>query len=265
MPVIGARSSQSDPNMLQSVVPYVQETYSYAGRTQVNPATAKTGNYRAFLCWGQSQGTNVSTTPHTVTNPTKHFNVSLQNGGIYQAADPLLSVAGTGGSIWATLGDSLITAGNYDNVIWLPVNVGSTAIVEWRNNGVCVHRIRAAVSRLFALGIPASNITILAMIGESDANAGTSQATMQAGFTEVRSIFDNVGLTSAMYVPLESWFSGASNSTIRAAQAAVVNGTTIKSGPDFDTLNNTNRGGGTDFNDTGVAAAAGLWKTALGF
>jgi hypothetical protein len=265
--VIGQRNASSapDPNaMPPHHGVYEVESYNYTGRTRVHPDTAKTGNYHAFITWGQSQGTNVGTTPHTVVNTTTLFNVSLQNGAIYQAQDPLLSIPGTGGSIWAKLGDALITNAVYDRVILLPLNIGSTGIADWRNNGVVNYRIRAGVSRLFALGIPVNRITILAMIGESDAAAGTSQATMQAGYTEVRSIFDGFGLTSPMWVPKETWVLGASNATIRAAQTAVANGTTIKAGPDFDTLDNTNRSGGqTDFNDPGVAAAAVLWRTAL--
>lgn len=249
--------------------PYQMETYNYVGRTRVHPDDAKAGNYRCFLTWGQSQGTNVGATPGTVANPTLHFNISLQDGAIYRAADPLLSIPNPGGSIWLKLGDSLITAGNYDRVIWLPLNIGSTPIAAWRAGGVCHYRLHAACSRLAALGIPASRITILTMNGESDAAAGTTQAVMEAGYQEIRGVFDAYGLsTSPMYVPKESMVMGVTNSTIRAAQANVVNETTIKAGPDFDTLDAaTYRGGptGTDFSDVGVAAAAPLWKTALGF
>jgi hypothetical protein len=265
---IGNPASAADPNALKTNHGiYEIESYSYTSRTQIHPDTAKTGNYIAFLTWGQSNGTNVSATPGTVTNPTLHFNVSLQNGGIYRAIDPLLSVPGAGGSVWLKLGDSLITAGNYDRVIWMPLNIGSTPIAEWRAGGVVNYRLRAGVSRLLALGIPSNKIIILSMIGESDNLANTAQATMEAGYQEIRTAFDAYGLSSSpMYVPLETWATGTTDATVRAAQTAVVNGTTIKAGPDFDTLDATNRtGGNTDFNDTGKDAAAALWKTALGF
>lgn len=247
---------------------YQIESYNYTGRTQVHPDTAKTGNYQAFICWGQSQGTNLGATPHTVTNPTLHFNISLQNGGIYQAADPLLSIPNAGGSIWAQLGDALIDNADYDRVIWLPTNIGSTRIADWRNNGIVNYRIRAACSRILALGIPSNRIQILSMIGESDNIDNTSQATMEAGYQEIRSLFDTFGLSSSpMWVPQETWVEGATDTNVRAAQAAVVNGTTIKAGPDFDTLDGSYRGtsgaAGTDFDDDGVAEAAVMWRTVL--
>jgi hypothetical protein len=176
-------ASATDPHALPTThAPYEIESYDYSSRTREHPDTAKTGNYRCFITWGQSQGTNLGSTPGTVTNPTLHFNISLQNGAIYRAIDPLLSIPHQGGSIWLKLGDSLITAGNYDRVIWLPLNIGATGIAQWISGGVVNYRIRAACSRLQALGIPSNKTTILSMIGETDNGLNTAQATMEAAY-----------------------------------------------------------------------------------
>jgi hypothetical protein len=259
-------ASAADPNaMPRNHGVYEVESYNYAGRSRVHPDEAKSGNFRCFITWGQSQGTNVAPTPGAVLHPNQHFNISLDNGAIYRAADPLLSAPGNGGSIWLKLGDAMIAAGYVERPIWLPLNIGSTPIGAWTPGGVCAYRIRAACSRVRALGIPPERTTILSMTGESDALFGTPQAVVQMGYSQIRAAFDAYGFSaSPMHVPQESWINGAPNTDVRNAQLAIVNGTTIKGGPDFDTLDNSYRGSGTDFNAAGVAAAAALWSTYFG-
>ena len=56
---------------------------------------------------------------------------------------------------------------------------------------------------------------------------------------------------------------GTIDSTIRAAQAAVVNGTDVLAGPDLDTITTGERQDGTHFDTYGADSASTLWKNAL--
>lgn len=263
--MIGA-SSKPDPTLLLGNSPYEQETYGYSGRTgPVYMPDVLSQSTEVLLCWGQSQGSNVASTAHTVANAGHVFNVSLDNGAVYRAADPLLSCAKSGACVYTILGDTRVTNGHCTNSLLLPLNIGSSPLSAWQAGGVLAHRIGAACTRLLNLGVTPAQTKILSMIGESDHQLGTAQADIEAGYQSVRALFDYYGFSaSAMWVPLESWYSGTSSATVRAAQAAVVDGSTILQGPDFDTMDNTYRDAGqTDFIDTGITQAAALWESSL--
>jgi hypothetical protein len=72
------------------------------------------------------------------------------------------------------------------------------------------------------------------------------------------------GFNGRVFVAQETWNAGVTNANVRAAQAAVVNNTTVFSGGDLDTLNATNRlADNIHFNDTGAGAAATLVYNAM--
>lgn len=258
-------ASADDPTALRSHAPdYATETYSYSGKTRVHPSAVSSANTKVVLLLGQSQGCNLGSS-HTIVNSNTLYNLSLENGAIYAAADPLLSTTGTGGCVLTRLYDGLVTSGYCSKALLLSINIGSTGLAEWLPGGIVHYRMAAAAKRLLNVGLPPTEI--LWMQGETDNIRNTSKATYIAGIQTIRSHLDSLGLTAPMWIAKETWVEGAVDANVQDAQTEVVNGTTIKAGPNFDTMDGSYRGtsgaAGTDFDDDGVTEAAVRWAAIL--
>lgn len=229
-------------------------------RTLVNPNSISRTSLGVVVTVGQSQQDNIAEVPYTPTNASHMFNLSLQNGGVYLAADPLLGACGVGGNIQTRLCDKLITASKYANTISCCATVGGTRVDQWvsgNNPGPCYSRIPAMGARLAALGLAAT--VVLIRIGESDALAGTSQAAMTAGLQDIIASLNAAGMTCKKLMGLGTWINSglpAGSAAVRAAQAAVVDNVNVFQGFDGDTLNDTFRTGGVDFKANGIEAVA---------
>ena len=57
-------------------------------------------------------------------------------GRFGRAKDPLPGANGEGGSPWTRLGDKLIAAKRYDQVIFVPASIGATEIALWAPGGL---------------------------------------------------------------------------------------------------------------------------------
>lgn len=233
---------------------------NYTTRTLVNPNSISRTNLGVIVTVGQSQQDNVAESLYVPSNVSNMYSLCVQNGGVYQALDPLLGACGTGGNIQMRLGSKLITASKYANTIACPITVGGTTIAQWASGnspGVCYSRIPAMGARLAALGLAAT--VVLIRIGETDAGAGTSQAAMTAGLADMIASLNAAGMTCKKLVGLGTWIGGglpAGSAAVRAAQAAVVDNVNVFQGFDGDTLDDTYRQGGVDFKATGIEAVA---------
>jgi hypothetical protein len=124
--------------------------------------------------------------------------------------------------------------------------------------------MRRLASRNITPATPGATFAYLWMQGESDNLAGTTQAAYAAGLTTVLANAVAAGFSGRMFVCRESWINGTVAAAMQAAQVAFVNGSTVFSGGDLDSLNAGSRqGDNTHFNDAGMASAATLIYNAM--
>ncbi len=259
---MAATGSPSDP---MAPLPIVQ-AYGYretVGRTLRSPEIIPGETTFTAVVAGQSNCGNYGNfTSVSLTNGAKIDNLNFFDGGLYSPAYPAIGCEAPGGNWVWQFADKLITGGVCQRVILAPVAVGGTFINAWANDENLFGRITIALRRLAAVGRPAD--AILWQQGETDGEAGTSQATWQARFGTMKGRVVAAGFDPAWFVARSTLINGVTYSAIRAAQAAVVDGVKVFAGPDTDTLTGgTNRHDNTHFTATGADAAATLWKNAV--
>lgn len=234
-------------------------------RTPVIAAGESTG---VFVIAGQSTCANSLDGSYTPTNGSKIDNFNIYDGGTYVAADPQLGctidTVGGVGNLFFRMADKLITTSVFARVIIVPIGVGGSQISEWAPGGAHNKRLIISAQRLAAVGLPIT--AFLWMQGETDAALGTVQATYQTALGNVIGTPRALGYNAPWLVGQCTYNSGNTSSAVRAAQAAVVNGTTIYAGADTDTLTGTSvnrQADNTHFKVAGGDAAAALWRTAV--
>lgn len=226
---------------------------------------------------GQSNVTNVAPSVYTPSNPSKIDCLNVYDGGIYEAKDPLLGcdlnpTLGPGNPA-LRLADKLITANKFDRVVLVPLAIDASDLAFWLGD-YANNRIPTAIGRLAAKGFTTqTNVTIAVLWGhgESDNLAGTTQANYVAGLTSIIASSRTAGFTGPWFVPRQTYISGGTSATIRAAQAAIISsGAGIYAGPDADTLIGTACSGVacrqadlTHWSDAGSDSYAAAWQTAL--
>lgn len=223
-----------------------------------------TQNNGVLVTFGDSLGVNVVTSAFTPVNANV-LNFCIQNGGTYSAVDPVLgcsnanSPLGTG-NMFTRLADSVQGTGKFTKTLLVPACVGASLISHWSVDQFL--RIKATFARLAAAGVTAK--AVLIQLGSNDTTNGTLQAAYTAAQTlmiaQIRLYY-----AGPIFIATESWINGGVSAGIVAAQAAAVNhGSLIWAGANGDSLNATNRqADNTHWNDTGAAAMAALWLTAL--
>lgn len=225
-----------------------------------------------FLVAGQSLSANVTPTLYTPTNTASIDQLNLYDGQLYSIGGPLLgSTYNTSlvpplgpGNIAARIADTLITNGKFNRVIIVPTSIGSTLASQWGDvGGIYANRLPVAMKRLAALGITPgmTGVTFFCLfdLGEQDLGNGTSQSAMTASLNSFISTLQATGFNGRIFIPLESGASQTSNA-VRSAEAAVVNGTTVFSGGDFDSV--TGRSDGVHWSDVGAAAVTTVFINA---
>jgi hypothetical protein len=249
--------------------------YNDTGGKTVRNLTINTGVKNLILIMvGQSNRQAIAPTAYTLVNASSVDNFSLYDSAVYAYADPPIgSSASTGGGagpghLGGRVADKFITAGTFSRVIVVPLAIGGSSAADWATGGLS-NRICVAMRRLqarFGSALSDPNVTMAIEwgVGETDGSIGTSQAAYTSSVNTVLSNATACGFSGRMFVALETWLSGSTSATIRAAQAAVVNGTTILQSGDIDTINATGRqADNTHLNDTGAPTAATLIYNAL--
>ncbi len=220
-----------------------------SGRTL--SSAALTANTFVYIVVGQSlggshvQGNYVGTQDCRVINLTGDRKTYLDNTGGTELGSTFSPNGYQGwpvySSMWAKLCDLLIAGGKYDRVISINPSSSGQPISQFMPSGPLGYLLPLAFFTLNEQGIPPGRVNaIISMEGESDGINGTSQANYQAFMQTWILVAKNLGFTGKWIVPLETYAYGCTSTTIRAAQAAVANGTTVIAGPDLDTaINNT--------------------------
>lgn len=201
---------------------------------------------------GQSNISNSGDFEYVPVNGTVE-NLSIVDGGVYAARDPLLGCSSgisstgmgfVGGNWLGQLGDKLIGAGWCDRVVLVPIGVDASSIQNWAPDRTppianLTHRFDVARRRLGMAGLTAD--AIVWMQGETDALLpGVTQAFYQQWLGDLIAASRTFGFTCPWFVCVttHTGFPGnpmTNQAAIRAAQAAIVDhGLGIWAGPDTD-------------------------------
>ena len=91
----------------------------------------------------------------------------------------------------------------------------------------------------------------------------TTYANYVEDFGQTHSLMAGLGLELALVRLTDDLRSGVTKTDVRSAQVDVCNGTTIRLGPDTDTLGSSTRVDGVHFTTAGSTQVANLWHTAI--
>lgn len=261
-----AAGGAADPFILLENLPGASGALDNKGNYKLDGKTAAALNPAAnngiLVTFGDSLGANVVTSAYTPSNANV-YNFCIYNGGLYNAVDPVLGCSGAAsplgpGNMFTRTANSVQGTGKFTNTILVPACVGGTTLAMWSTDQFL--RIKSTFARLTAAGITATGV--LVQLGAND--AGVLQAPATTSLNAMIAII-KLYYAGPIFIATETWNGGAVNANVVAAQAAVVNhGSLIWAGPNTDSLNATNRqADNTHWNDTGAAACAALWLTAL--
>jgi hypothetical protein len=271
------RAMLPDPYILNENAFWVWPSRDIAGKT-LSTQTINTGIQNCvILTAGQSNYINTAPTPYTPTNPNAIDNLNIYDGAIYKAVDPLIGASGAiVGSVAhpaLRLADTLVTNLKCARVILVPNGIVASTMAAWAT-GNLNDRIPAAVRRIkqkIACGTTNIDCVIQWGHGETDCANGTSQATYTSLLNTLIANTAAAGFSGRWMIAVQSYQAGSTCGAIEAAQAAVVNGSTVFAGANADALignvcNGTNACRGADgvhWSDNGSAQYAAAWFNAM--
>ncbi len=259
-------ASEEDPFNLNERVFSLVGNNSVSGKSQVYPRINPYEKTGVFIVAGQSNAANTGEIAYTPVNASKVDNVDILTGGTYAAADPLLgcsnSVSGTIGNLFTRVADKLITAGKYQRVILIPVALGGSSVSQW--DTILYPRLNIASKRALAQNSPIT--AVLWQHGEADNTLATTQASYTGSFNSMRTKLEAPLLAAPWFLAKSTYTVATTSASVRAAVTALVNGSTLRLGPDTDTLTGTTvnrQADDTHFKAAGAEAAAILWRDVL--
>jgi Carbohydrate esterase, sialic acid-specific acetylesterase len=211
---------------------------------------------------------NTTSTVCVPTNPSVIDNFNIYDGAAYQfSTAPALGCNGTNSNVAPRIADMFINNGQFNRVIVVPIAVGSTAVADWAT-GNYASRFQVAMNRLAARGItPASTgVTFAAVWGQGETD--TANSTLQAAYaSSLNTVISNAfaaGFSGRFFVNIETWNAGSVSAAVQAAQAAVVNNTTVFQGANWDTFGSADRmADNTHPNDVGAPLFASALYNAM--
>lgn len=215
---------------------------------------------------GQSVMESISPTAYVPVNAAAIDNFNPYDGAIYPYQDPALGVSyggfaaiccappnGGPGGITGRLADLFISNHEFDRVIAVPIASGGSTVQD-HATGPLTNRLCVVMARLKVRGIvPGPNVTFTIVWGQGESNNNnTTQAVYQTALLTIISNVQACGFVGRIFINLET-LTNLTWPPVRAAQAAVVNGTTVFQGADMDTI-----GGRYDGVHPGDAASAAM-------
>jgi hypothetical protein len=243
---------------------------STAGKTS-SSASINPGAWTAIvIAVGQSLISNENDTLYTTFNTTKVDNLNPYSGLVYRGTDPWIGCAGVSGSWLGKFADAAINSGMFERVIICPIGIGGRPPAEWNLSGRYNHRLLVALKRVRHLIGPTPGTHTFPMVfwmmqgATAEAPIDGQVTTYEnyiTDFGQAHSLMAGLGLDWPWYVSQTTYVAGVTKTDIRQAQADVVNGTTIRAGPDTDVV--TARGDGVHFTAVGCTQVATLWHTAI--
>jgi len=105
---------------------------SYPGKKAV-ACPAQDGRTAVLLLIGQSNTGNHAEKKHASAYGARVLN--FFDGKCYVAQSPLLGTTGRSGESWTLLGNKLLAAGVFRNVILIPAGIVGTPIIRWQKGG----------------------------------------------------------------------------------------------------------------------------------
>lgn len=260
---------------IASTTPFKDTSGKTPRATTINPVE----DTLVMICAGQSLPQNIITDTYSIVNPTKIDNYVWWNGANYAASVPLLGTAwngsiGTSLSFNLPIADGLISNGKFDRVIIAPCNMAGTTVQLWAQNGVIAEAtgyyrcIQAIALKLAAQGITPSTPGVKFLVkwnqGESDTQAGTSQANYTLYLNQLKALVSAVLPGVKWTIATESWLSGTTSSAVQAAQAAAVDNVLYFAGENMDSIGSGGRvGDNTHLNASGGSSAATMGIAAI--
>lgn len=228
--------------------------------TQPAPAVIPQANTGAkhrmvALAFGQSNAGNYGDVPHASAGAV----YNLRNGTLTRAVDPLRGAQGAGGSVWTLLGDQILAAGWYDEVVFVPVAYGGTEMGQWDPSLPLFKQIQTALDDVHGRGWEFTHL--LWHHGESDNALKIGWGDYQLRFRNMLRGIRQLGVGAPIFVSVATRCGQyAVNLEIQGAQMNLVNhDAAIWAGPNTDTLDDTYRQEGCHFNDKGQHAVSNQW------
>lgn len=247
---------------------------SIVGKTAASPNLSL--NTLVLFVQGDSIAANSLPTPHTPTNTTSVLQLNIYDSSTYQAKDPLLGTSAIAGGNYLTyLADRLVTDGKFAQVILVPIDIGGTTSLDWTPAGMVHQRSRVACWLVRGKGwIGHANLKFGMIYGTgvndggtvNGVTPGTTQAQWQARYAAWRAAMVGYGCDFDTFVPINTRLTNVVNTSIQAAQAAVVDNVRTFAGPNTDTLTATGsnlQADNTHLSDAGGSNNANLWATTI--
>ena len=252
----------SGPRARAYTMPAPGDFIDTAQKTEVDCDAIRSGRTMVALVFGQSNSAN-----HGETRYMPRGNVyNFFDGKCYKATDPMLGATGDRGSVWSRLGDKLIDAGLYDNVIFISIGVGGTEIRRWTVNGDLHRRIVDVVHQLKKEKMKITHV--FWHQGESDASRKTTKDEYKSMFMAMLEKMRKYGIDAPIYVAVATRCgSGAPGYEIQQAQRELVNtDLEIFPGPYTDEITSIeDRHDACHFSDRGLDKHADMWLRAVMF
>jgi hypothetical protein len=164
---------------------------------------------------------------------------SYYKGKVYPAADPMIGSDSYGGSVWPSVGDSLIKQHLFKKVIYLPLAMGSTNIENWAS-GACSVLLENTLEDLKKKNIKLTHVVWHQ--GESD--NGTPKEEYKNNLIKILAKIRNAGQPApffcsiASFNPMSKKHISGIDTNIQQAQIEFINeNTNVLLGPNTDILN----------------------------
>ena len=243
---------------------------AFPGKQQVD-CPAQTPRTAVLLVFGQSNSANYQGQRYRAVDRRV---VNFFGGKCTLAESPLLGASGEYGESWTLLGNKLVAAGLFDQVVLVPAGIGATLISRWAAGGDLNRMLVEVVDEVE----PVYKIThVLWHQGENDFGNGTTEAAYFAAFQSIvatlraAKVFAPVYVSRASYGPVDRLDPNYANAgqwrkdnPVAAAQAKLPDGKSIFAGPDTDAdISPLDRYDGVHFSAFGQEIFANRWLEIL--
>ena len=227
------------------------------------PCPQQTARTAVLVVFGQSNSANYQGQRyHALDNRVVNF----FDGRCYQAAFPLLGADGVAGESWTLLGNKLVAAGTFDQVVIISTGIGGTDIKRWAKDGDLNRMLIAVIKGLQPVYKPTQ---LLWHQGESDYMMDKSTKAYKSDFLSMLASLRAEGVDAPIYLSKATYaefFGGwQPKNPVSEAQASLVDGESILAGPDTDAnLGAIDRSDGVHFAGSGQQKFADSYAQILG-
>jgi lysophospholipase L1-like esterase len=211
------------------------------------------------LILGQSNASNSGQRKYSSSKEVFNY----YKNAFYRCEDPLLGATGHDGSIWSRLGDTIVSEGLFEKVIFVPVAVGGSSSVAWAPGGDCFGRIEETVMELERIEMPITHVFWVQ--GETDCQAGTVPENYQRNVRSMVAALRAMNVHAPVFIATATYYKHKTCPALQLAQQELASEQKrIHRGPNLDSLiGAVYRYDGTHFNEDGLQAAADQWVTVL--